>query len=614
MRLAPLALAALVLALAALALALVACTGGEPPAPTPTAASTPAPTAVATPEATPRVTATAEATATAEPTPTATPEAASTPAPTAEAPPTPEATAAATPEVRSGLDLVEATPRFRHRTFEDGEVIDWEHGIFVLDAETGRTEGYAVAGLEGEEHGYDVHRGGWITTRLSRGWGEDGWILLLNRETGRQWRWLDTEALTLLATSEEHLLFDARASTGRFVIANSSMERTARFSVADGDDRPWALFSPDGRNIVLKAANKVYLVPVATGYRQVLFDPPPRHGERDDLPLKGVYVESRQRPPLGYAWIPYEGGVGVVVTAVYEGSGPALREKHYFSWDGEELPAPACPGTLSPDGRYAAVASGAPYYVKYVGYLDLESPWPSVTVTDAETCAPIFRVRSAYTDRRTWSAEWLPTSGGFVVGVYGGYAIAQVGASPSLLPLPAVWPLPGPIPAPTGGGRYFGYGSRVYDAAEGRWRGPPEWDGGPFWWGASHRELWFHSWIYWGEGGISWLLRPPKIEYPPFNDEIAFRVARTGSCLRLREEPGEEGRVLDCLPDGERLLFADSGVEVEQDRSGGPASPHSSIALEHYDPPASTPLRVWVYVRTEDGAEGWVSHGYLAHD
>ena len=566
-------------------LALAACAGGEPP---------PAPTATATPEA------------------ASTPAAVATP----EASPTPEATAVAAPEVRSGLEPIEATPRFRRRTFEDGEAIDWEHGIFVLDAETGRTEGYAVAGLEGE-HYYDVHPGGWITTRLDRGWGEDGWILLLNRETGRQWRWLDTEALTLLATSEEHLLFDARASTGRFVIANSSMEKTARFSVADGDDRPQALFSPDGRNIVLNVANKVYLVPVATGYRQVLFEPPPRHGEREGLSLAWVNVESRQRRPLGYAWFPYEGGAGIVVTAAYEGEGDSVREKHYFSWDGEELPAPApaCPGTLSPDGRYVAVAHGAPYYVKYVGYQDLESPWPSVTVTDAETCAPIFRVRSAYTGRRIWSAEWLPTSGGFVVGVYGGYAIAQVGASPSLLPLPAVWPLPGPIPAPTGGGRYFGYGSRVYDAAEGRWRGPPEWDGGPFWWGASHRELWFHSEIYWGEGWIDWLLRPPKIEFPPFNDEIAFRVARTGSCLRLREEPDADGRVLDCLPDGERLLFTDSGVEVEQDRRyGGPASPHSSIALEHYDPPASTPLRVWVYVRTDDGAEGWVSHGYLAHD
>ena len=91
---------------------------------------------------------------------------------------------------------------------------------------------------------------------------------------------------------------------------------------------------------------------------------------------------------------------------------------------------------------------------------------------------------------------------------------------------------------------------------------------------------------------------PPKIEYP-FSEEIAFRVARTGSCLRLREEAGEDGSVLACLPDGERLLLAE---HAEPDYW----PPHPSIVL------TGTPQ--WVYVRTEDGAEGWVSHDYLAHD
>ena len=307
----------------------------------------------------------------------------------------------------------------------------------------------------------------------------------------------------------------------------------------------------------------------------------------------------------------FEGGAGIVVTASYAGEGEddvVLREKRYFGWDGEEAPAPACPGKLSPDGRYAVLTRGAPYYVKYVGYLELESPWPSVTVTDAETCAPIFRVRSAYAHERIWSAEWLSTSDGFVVGVRGGYAVARVGAAPALLPLPSGYP--GPMPAPTGGGRWFGYGSRVYDAAEGRWRGPTEWDGGQFWWGDSHRERWFQAWVYWGEGGVAWLLLPPKIEYPPFSDEIAFRVARTGGCLRLREEPGEEGRVLDCLPDGERLLFAERDAEVERDEAGRLLSVNASIAGLSGARVSGT----WVYVRAEDGAEGWVSHDWLDHD
>ena len=562
------------LALAALLAALAACSGGAAP-----------------PEASPT------------PTVAAMPEASPTPAPSVAATPT------ATPDARSGLELIEPAPgAFVHGTFEDGEAIDWEHGVFVLDIETGRIKGYAVAGVVGE-HAYGVHPGGWITTYLFRGRGEAYWVLLLNTETGQSWRWLDTEALRLLATSEQRLLFETRAPAGRFVVANRRMEEAVRLAVAAArDDYPRALFSPDGRHLVLEAADKVYLVSASTGIGQVLFDPPPRHGH-EKLSLSGVHVDSRRRPPLAYASVGYEGGGdGIVVTASYAGEDDfVLREKRYFGWDGEEPPAPACPGVLSPDGRYAAVASGAPYHVKYVGVMELESPWPSVTFTDAETCAPIFRVRSAHASQRIWSGEWLSTSGGFVVGVSGGYAVARVREGTALLPLPSDYP--GPMPAPAGGGRYFGYGSRVYDAASDRWRGPPEWDGGPFWWGDSHRERWFQAWVYWGEGGQNWLLLPPKIEYPPFSDEIAFRVARTGDCLPLHEEPGEEGRVLACLPDGERLLFAERDAEAERDWAGRILSPHSSIAL--LDGYAQ---REWVYVRTEDGAEGWVSHDWLDHD
>ena len=501
---------------------------------------------------------------------------------------------------RSGIELIEPAPgAFVRRTFEDGEDIDWTHGVFVLDAETGRTEGYAVAGLESDEHYYfDVRPGSWIATE-EWSWRAE-WGLLLHRETGDSWRWR-IPALSLEAASEEHLLFEERKDrerTGRFIIANRLMEEVARFSIDARGGEPEALFSPDGRAVVLELADKVHLVPVATGRPAVLFDPPLRD-DGHETPLL-VRVDFR------YAWILYAGGRGIVVSAVYE-SPEADRavERHHFSWEGEALPAPACPGMLSPDGRYTAVPDGSHYIATHSHMEHLERPWPSVTVTDAETCAPIFRVRSAHAYERVWSAQWLPTSEGIVVGVRGGYAIARVPHAPALLPLPSDYP--GPDPAPTGDGRYFGYGSRVYDIAEGRWRGPPEWDEGLFRWGASHRELWFHSYFYWGDGRYYWLQLPPKIEYPPFAAETAFRVAGTGSCLRLREEPGENSRILDCLPDGERLLFVESG-QPEQDQYGYLSSPHLSLSEMWAEEGP------WVRVRTEDGTEGWVSHGYLAHD
>ena len=381
------------------------------------------------------------------------------------------------------------------------------------------------------------------------------------------------------------------------------------------DGYPHATFSPDGRTIALAAADKVYLVPVATGTPVLLSMPPPRHDEHPAFSLVETGVGSRRLPPLEpiWTWRPGEGGRGIVVTARYseEGYDRKIWEQLYYSWGGEALPAPACPGALSPDGRYAAVQDGGPYFVQQVGYQLLENPWPSVVVTDAETCVPIFRVRSAHTSGAVWRAGWLPTSEGFVVGVSDGYAIARVAPEPALTPLPDGWP--GPSSAPTGGGRYFGYGSRVYDAAADRWYGPDD-AGGPFWWGASHRERWFHSRsVHWATGANSWLHLPPKIEFPPFAGEIAFRVAGTGGCLRLREEPGEDGRVLRCLPDGARLLFAERDAEVpESDRLRRAflspfLAPHSSITMLEWED-------VWVHVRTEDGASGWVSHGYLEHD
>ena len=576
---------------------------------TPTPATpTPRPTATATPKPAPPA-------ATAEPIATV----------TATPPAEPTAPAAATPTPRSGLALIDPAPdAFVHRTFGDGETIDWLHGIFVLDAETGRTDGYAEAGLEGGERYYRRHRGDRIETS------DEEWGLLLDRETGQSWRWprpvrqaVETSegwqtfeqrtALRLMATSEAHLLFEEVGPapvTDRYILADRRMEEVFRFSI-DGNTRS-AMFSPDGRTIAIGTGERVYLFTIESARVALLFEAPP---DRD-------------------LWFgPRDDGAGISAIVPESGKdGYILEERRDFSWSGAALPAPpapSCPGTLSPDGRYAAVPKGAPYYVHYVGYAALENPWPSVVITDAETCAPIFRVRSAYTDNVFWHGDkWLSTSGGFVVGVRGGYAIARVRPAPELIALPYEWP--GPEAAPTGEGRYFGYGAQVYDAAEDRWRGPADVEFGPYWWGDSHRERWF-SIGYWGEGWVSWLLLPPKIEFPPFGDEVAFRVARTGSCLRLREEPVETGRVLGCLPDGERLLLA------ERD-DPDPRPPPSPAKAGSYDPRPPHPSLAgsgphlslgmdshlfslvgavdpwWVYVRTGDGAEGWVNHGYLDHD
>ena len=146
--------------------------------------------------------------------------------------------------------------------------------------------------------------------------------MLLDRETGRSWRWPIT-ALRLAAASEHGLLFEDRDAdrnpTGRFTLANRGMEEMARFSVAADDDWSYPDISPDGRAVAFVSAGAVYLVPMETGVPAVLFEGAYR--------IRRLYDDS-----------------GIVV----EASG----ERRYFGWDGAEDTglAPVCPEYCRPTG------------------------------------------------------------------------------------------------------------------------------------------------------------------------------------------------------------------------------------------------------------------------
>lgn len=71
----------------------------------------------------------------------------------------------------------------------------------------------------------------------------------------------------------------------------------------------------------------------------------------------------------------------------------------------------------------------------------------------------------------------------------------------------------------------------------------------------------------------------------------------------MREVPGLDAAVVTCLPDGMRVLFAER--DVQPDQWGG----HASIRAEYDASPFDATH--WVYVRTDDGAEGWVALEYL---
>ena len=555
------------------------------------------------------------------------------------------ASAPAPPPPCQGIACIEpVTGAFVHRTYQPGERIDAEFHVSLgtaafLEVETGAMQVYWL-----RESGYVWHAlphhlplpTGWILAHSSTN-GSSGQRLLLRRETGHTWRW-PRSALQLLAISADHLLFEERErdvreiredgfSTGRFLLLNTALEPVARFAAAPERTAyrvPHALFSPDGQTILLLVDARVYRIPVAAPHPELLSEL--RSASQAPAGWEDVVPGVRARY-WGDRWT----APGIRVDVTYSrrlSNDPASYESHtdsrYFTWAGATGSVPACHGTPSPNGRYVAQQQGGPVWVQVHGQPlpPVENPWPSVIVADAATCEPLFRVRSAYARQMWWDAAWLSNSAGFVIGVADGYRIVHMGAEPALVDLPRVPdgvagsggdPLAGPLPAPTGDGRYFAYDlAGVYDRQADRWivSGLPAFGSGmsssafPFW-GESHREV-AYAFLGGDASRVSWLLLPPAIEFPPFSDAEAFRVARTGSCLRLREKPGIHSPVKACLPDGTRLVMVERDAPRDEYRQRHPwvSRAESESGLFGW----------WVYVRTEQGTEAWVSVAYLDHD
>lgn len=561
---------------AALALTLTAaCWGADAPpttaSPTPVAAplTSPAPTVIPTPVRSPSP----------APAPERTPRVTPSPAPAAS--PTPAAVPSPTPAPCRGAECFEAAPdAFEHKTWDAGIPIDTTGGIFFMDTETGRVTGYRS-------------RGAW--ERASR---DDRWVyafegghqLLLDRWSSRSWRSMDPE-LRVVAASREHLLLDVPGDPdGRYVLVDDELREIARVPIA-GEMPAYggALFSPDGRTVALATKRSAaYLLDIGTGGARVV--PEPRSGEEWET-IRGTSVS-----PLR------EGRDILVTTSYYRPADGYWSEQRRFTWDGEELPWDQRWDDLSPDGLHAAWVEG--------GLWDADSGlwgyWPGVVVVaDAGTGEPILRVRSATLAYGDWlgGSRWLASGDGVVMRVRGGYVIARVRPAPELLHFPAApaghygYSGLAPLPAP-GDDCLFSTGRLgVYDSCAGRWFLASDLHGAaghhdP--WGDSPREIRFI--LDHGAHGVGfpYFESSPWIEFPPFDDEVAFRVARTGRCLYVRAEARAEAAIRDCLPDGARVVLSPPGVA----RSW---SPESSIIY-------------WVYVRTESGVEGWVSHTYLERE
>jgi hypothetical protein len=89
----------------------------------------------------------------------------------------------------------------------------------------------------------------------------------------------------------------------------------------------------------------------------------------------------------------------------------------------------------------------------------------------------------------------------------------------------------------------------------------------------------------------------PKFQRRPFDDAFNFVVEVDPTGLNLREGAGVQGQSLRVLHDGENLSLARS-----PDSALGP----SEVSLREFEG------AIWLYVRADDGLEGWVNSTWLA--
>ena len=290
---------------------------------------------------------------------------------------------------------------------------------------------------EGHDHSED---GTWVYAAV----GSD--MVVLRRETGQSWRW-PWDSLRLVAMSQGHFLFEERARSkersvllGEFSLVNYAMEEVGRFSVETDDQYAGAgaHFSPDGQALVINVQNTVYYVTLASLSPVAIVEPESRDGWSVSA---GAYIFPKWL--VGYPYLPDKRGFFAFIR--YErkdknsGNIDTEEETYYFSWDGVPV-SEFCPGVPSPDGRYVAQSQGEHYYAKHAGWLSPERPWPSVVFANAETCEPIFRVRSAYAYEVFWHGQWLSNSQGFVVAVENpakdgnsAYAIVHIKPEPDIV-------------------------------------------------------------------------------------------------------------------------------------------------------------------------------------
>jgi DNA-binding CsgD family transcriptional regulator len=541
-----------------------------------------------------------------------------------------------TPEPQGIAAIQPAPGAFERLTYRPGERIDALHGIFFIDVKGAQVEGWSlrVSPRETPPH-YEVdpfNRFVSATTQDDRGW-------LLDRLSGDAYSWPLSRLRFIAASEVASLLFeevdDAPAGTwaagsGQYHILDPALQVRRSFLIDGGPAFTSAAFTWDPWGAIIWRQRQSVVPQIQLWYLTPGGDIRPvfHNGDRNLVPLPNAF-QSRRNGPVAVHFSqaqPADGSPGTLVLSL-DPSGATISEQTYPAW----------PVDCSPSGSSVLWEES----IRRVDgtFIGTGEHWPAVVLARADG-TPIYRIKSAairYGDRLPGS-RWTADEYGFTVQVREDSAGAREGfpevryalvrASDghlSLLP-----PLPdreqhwfthsrnyGPVPSPADP-TLMSFGRLALLAgnrdtvpqgaiqpgrnpdAEGHWRFQATiQESGPTHlppWGAVGDEMRFalpHGGH--GAGPLPCLL-DPKVEYPPFSNDMDFVVARTGDCLNVRSAPELNGQVVACLVDGTRVTLMES-PEVQQRTSRG--------AVQFND------TGMWVYVRTTDAREGWVNGAYL---
>lgn len=539
---------------------------------------------------------------------------------------TPDPTAQAqTPDLTPGPEqdgpLVPVSDGLARRVLLPDEVPDVDHGVAFVDVETGDGELWSLdPALDVFFIRYDAspdHR--WLFAEVTSPAGR--YIVLTRRSDGDSYH-MDAERWQLVAgPSQEGRVAMRQRDGGEFRIVELDVD-------------------PLGAGVVFSLPH----------YTPVSWDAQEQYAEffGDDLLIAGGSVIDAKTGALiddvgpggeltavsythlvdgGVMFVTFAGDRAVpdLHTLRLDATGNLMVSRVFPSQPGAGIgigQTPAPEGVqVSPDGRWLAWQSSLRPAIGGVPFIDY---WPAVVLADVQTGDITLRVLRASIRLGPERRQWLSDGSGLIVAVPGGSAVLRV-------PEGVLEPLPFPsIPAPLGShdapqaapgdagallfdGQVFGidgaalaprWGSAAWPMLDPSDRASQETRGG---------ELAFMRITPLGRDWEIFALRerelPAYVQRIPFADTLRLIVSTEDAMIEVMTAPLQDADVAGTLSDGSIVTLV-----LSDDPESVPCAP-CAAAPEYEGSQEDWHLASWwLYVRAEDGQEGWVSTAHLVWD